>query len=96
MTKDEVITHLRYSDISNEALKETPKQDSKLDPFDGAPEWARFRVADLYRKEFWASERPYPTDYGSWYGENCMFDECPDRRLTYSDWRESLVERGKP
>lgn len=64
-----------------------------LDPFEGAPEWARFRVADMARKEFWASKKPYPYDYGAWYGENCMFQECHDRRLTYSDWKVSLVEK---
>lgn len=101
MTKDEAITELRKSNISNEALmwlmealNETPKQTNTLDPFEGAPKWVMFRTADMSGLEWWHDAKPsiYGNIWIKTHPEN-LFIACPDRRLTYSDWKESMVEK---
>ncbi len=60
------------------------------------PEWARFRVANPDRREFWSSERPLIHDSPStpyWLFGVGKTTECHDRRLIYADWKESMVER---
>ena len=102
MTKPQVITELRQSNISNEALiwllealKEAPEQTNPLDPFEGAPEWARFRVADEDGMEAYYEIPPLLLKR-EWCYDFGRFVNCPDRRLTYSDWKCSMVEREKP
>jgi hypothetical protein len=101
MTKDEAITELRKSNISNEALmwlmealNETPKQTNTLDPFEGAPKWARYRAADKNGYEWWYNSKPVLVEYCGFICDNPKTRAyCPDRRLTYTDWRESMVEK---
>jgi hypothetical protein len=70
---------------------EQEQQPQPLDPFEGAPEWAEWRAADANGNEFFYSLKTSPI-------ANCHVTDgfcviCPDRRLTYSDWRQSPVKR---
>ncbi len=76
--------------------KETPEQTNPIDPFEGAPEWARFRVASEDEKEFYCENRPQihstpHTEY--WIFPDGKFIQCPDTILYYHDWKESLIEK---
>lgn len=62
-----------------------------LDPFEGAPEWAEWRAADEDKREYWHEHKPLASIYCNVNaGDHAI---CPDRRLTYSDWRQSPVKR---
>lgn len=64
-----------------------------LDPFEGAPEWAEWRAADRDGGEHWYAQEPQQEDFLGIHDANGFYMRCPDRRLTYSDWRQSPVKR---
>lgn len=76
---------------------EQEKKPQPLDPFEGAPEWAEWRAADKNGKEYWYQYKPFtPICFDNTYvftpdGGYSLI--CPDRRLTYSDWKQSPVKR---
>ena len=62
-----------------------------LDPFEGAPEWAEWRAADFDKVECWHKDKPiHNSTHNISDGD---FVICPDRRLKYTDWRQSPAKR---
>ena len=72
---------------------EQEQQPQPLDPFEGAPEWAEWRAADRDGGEHWYAQEPQQEDFLGIHDANGFYMRCPDRRLTYSDWRQSPVKR---
>ena len=64
-----------------------------LDPFEGAPEWAEWRAADEGGGEWWHECKPSRAGFIATFDNDGRLMKCPDRRLTYSDWRQSPVKR---
>ena len=62
-----------------------------LDPFEGAPEWAEWRAADGNGIEYW--HQCEPISRFSAFDNYGLLRRCPDRRLTYSDWKQSPMKR---
>ena len=79
----------RYADYRLRFEQEQKSQ--PLDPFEGAPEWAEWRAADEDGTEWWHEMGPNES-HGLWDNQG-LVEICPDRRLTYSDWRKSPVKR---
>lgn len=68
-----------------------------LDPFEGAPEWAQWRVANGDGSECWHENQisvRANIHLGIFisYGREIV---CPDRRLIYNNWRQSPVKRNR-
>ncbi len=72
---------------------EQGKQPEALDPFEGAPEWAEWRAADRDGGEHWYAQEPQQDDFLGIHDANGFYMRCPDRRLTYSDWKQSPMKR---
>ena len=64
-----------------------------LDPFEGAPEWAEWRAADRDGGEHWYAQEPQQEDFLGIHDANGFYMRCPDRRLKYTDWRQSPAKR---
>jgi len=67
------------------------QQPQSIDPFENAPEWAKWRFAKSTEIEMWCETKP--TLDGLVWVRGTRYQECPDRRLTYSDWEQSPVKR---
>ena len=72
---------------------EQGKQPEALDPFEGAPEWAEWRAADRDGGEHWYAQEPQQEDFLGIHDANGFYMRCPDRRLKYTDWRQSPAKR---
>lgn len=64
-----------------------------IDPFEGAPEWAEWRAADRDGGEHWYAQEPQQDDFLGIHDANGFYMRCPDRRLKYTDWRQSPAKR---
>ncbi len=69
------------------------QQPKPLDPFEGAPEWAEWRAADRDGGEHWYAQEPQQEDFLGIHDANGFYMRCPDRRLKYTDWRQSPAKR---
>lgn len=61
-----------------------------VDPFEGAPEWARWYAVDMDGAAYWFEFKPKAYAIGEWRDQD---EDGRVRRKQDANWRNSLVER---